>query len=257
MISRLTLLIPVMIISTAALGLGVELKDITFTTKDAGKVVFSHKTHLGKKTRTASNLSCKTCHESGKLKMRHYTMAEMEKGKSCGACHDGAQAFNLAKCTRCHKVKEITYKVKETGPVLFSHNRHLRTMQCSSCHSSIFKAGPNPRTTMAQMEKGKSCGACHDGKGGFKLSECVKCHPFKDKSYTVADAGDVLFSHKFHTGMYSCSECHPRLYLPGKGNVAVTMAGMEAQNSCGACHDGKSAFTVKENCEKCHQMGKK
>jgi len=41
MIARLTLLIPVMIISTAALGLGVELKDITFTTKDAGKVVLT------------------------------------------------------------------------------------------------------------------------------------------------------------------------------------------------------------------------
>lgn len=42
----------------------------------------------------------------------------------------------------------------------------------------------------------------------------------------------------------------------GKGNVTVSMAGMETQKSCGACHDGKSAFTVKENCEKCHQMGK-
>jgi c(7)-type cytochrome triheme protein len=183
-------------------------------------------------------------------------MAEMEKGKSCGACHNGTRAFALAKCTQCHKVREITYRVKATGPVTFSHTGHLRTLQCNSCHNGLFKAGPNPRATMAQMEKGKSCGACHHGKGAFKVSECGKCHPVREMAFNVKDAGNVLFSHKFHTGMYSCSECHPRLYLPGKGNVPVTMSGMEAQKSCGACHDGKSAFTVKENCEKCHKMGK-
>jgi len=257
MIPRLTLLVPVALIITTAFAQAMDLKDITYTTKDAGRVVFSHKSHLGNKTRTTSNLSCKTCHESSKLNTRHYTMAEMEKGKSCGACHNGAKAFALAKCIRCHKVKEITYKVKETGKVAFSHTGHLRTMQCDSCHNKIFKAGPNPRTTMAQMEKGKSCGACHNGKGAFKLNECVKCHPVKEKTYTVADAGNVLFSHNFHTGMYSCPECHPSLYLPVKGNQTVTMSQMEAKKSCGACHDGSSAFTVKENCEKCHQMGKK
>ena len=182
MISRLTLLIPSLLLAATTLAPAMELKDITFTTKDAGKVVFSHKTHLGRKTRTTSNFSCKTCHESSKLNTRHYTMAEMDKGKSCGACHNG--------------------------------------------------------------------------KGAFKVGECVKCHPVKEKTYAVKDAGNVLFSHKLHIGMYSCAECHPRLYLPGKGNVAVSMAGMETQKSCGACHDGKTAFTVKENCEKCHKMDK-
>jgi c(7)-type cytochrome triheme protein len=109
---------------------------------------------------------------------------------------------------------------------------------------------------MAQMEKGKSCGACHNGKGAFKVGECAKCHKVKEKTYAVKDAGNVLFSHTFHTGMYSCAECHPHLYSPGNGNATVSMAGMEAQKSCGACHDGKTAFTVKENCEKCHKMDK-
>ena len=85
MISRLTLLIPSLLLAATTLAPAMELKDITFTTKDAGKVVFSHKTHLGRKTRTTSNFSCKTCHESSKLNTRHYTMAEMDKGKSCGA----------------------------------------------------------------------------------------------------------------------------------------------------------------------------
>jgi c(7)-type cytochrome triheme protein len=31
-------------------------------------------------------------------------MAEMEKGKSCGACHDGKTAFaTTANCAKCHK----------------------------------------------------------------------------------------------------------------------------------------------------------
>jgi c(7)-type cytochrome triheme protein len=30
---------------------------------------------------------------------------------------------------------------------------------------------------MKQMEKGKSCGACHDGKKAFSVKgECAKCH---------------------------------------------------------------------------------
>ncbi len=255
MIFRLSILISAAILAATVPATAMELKDIQYSTKDAGKVIFSHKSHLQKKTRTTANFSCKSCHEAGKVKERHYTMADMEKGKSCGACHNGKKAFALSRCTQCHKVREINYAVKETGPLTFSHKTHLRTMQCNSCHNRIFKAGPNPRATMAQMEKGKSCGACHNGKKAFKVGECAKCHPLREKSYEVKDAGNVPFSHKFHIGMYSCGECHPRLYTPGKGNVTASMADMEKGKSCGACHDGKSAFTVKENCEKCHKTG--
>jgi c(7)-type cytochrome triheme protein len=30
------------------------------------------------------------------------------------------------------------------------------------------------------------------------------------------------------------------------------MKAMEQGKSCGACHNGKVAFSVKENCESCH-----
>jgi c(7)-type cytochrome triheme protein len=30
------------------------------------------------------------------------TMAEMQNGKFCGACHDGASAFGLFECNTCH-----------------------------------------------------------------------------------------------------------------------------------------------------------
>ncbi len=254
MISRLTVIVTAALLGTATWAPALELKDITFTTADAGKVVFSHKVHLQKKTRTTSNLDCKACHNSHMEKNVRYTMADMEKGKSCGMCHNGRKAFAVADCAKCHKVTTMVYKVKETGPVVFSHTVHLRTMQCGACHSKLYRTGQNPKVSMAEMEKGKSCGACHNGKKAFAVADCGKCHPYRDRKYTVKAAGSVAFSHKFHTGMYSCAECHPRLYQLGKGNATVSMTDMESKKSCGACHDGTSAFTVKENCAKCHQI---
>lgn len=254
MISRLTALIVITLLASVAMAPAMELKDIVYSTRDAGTVVFSHTIHLQKKSRTTSNLSCKTCHISKKDKNTHFTMADMDKGKSCGACHNGSRAFALANCTQCHKVREITYKVKETGPVTFSHTRHLQTMQCTACHSGIFNAGPNAKASMADMKKGKSCGACHNGKGAFALEDCAKCHPVREISYAVKGAGNVTFSHNSHLGMYGCAECHPRLYQTDRKNAAVSMTGMEEKKSCGGCHDGKTAFTVRENCATCHKL---
>ena len=109
---------------------------------------------------------------------------------------------------------------------------------------------------MAQMEKGLSCGACHNGKEAFKIDECAKCHPVKDVEFKLKDSGDVKFSHEFHTGLYKCGDCHTKLYLPSaKNKRGITMAEMEAAKSCGACHnEGKEAFSVKENCDRCHKM---
>ena len=108
--------------------------------------------------------------------------------------------------------------------------------------------------TMAQMEKGKSCGACHNGKDAFSSGDCLKCHPVRDVKFKVKDTGDVSFSHELHTGMFKCGDCHVKLYLPSVKNKRATMAEMEGGKSCGACHDGKAGFTVKENCDRCHKM---
>src|ERR1039457_3349625 len=96
--SRLTILIPVAFLAAVTMAPAMELKDITFKTANAGKVVFSHNTHLGKKSRTTSNLSCKECHKNGVGKIGRFTMADMEKGKSGGACHNGRKAFTLDHC---------------------------------------------------------------------------------------------------------------------------------------------------------------
>lgn len=66
--------------------------------------------------------------------------------------------------------------------------------------------------------------------------------------------GDVIFSHEIHVdGMVlACTECHAELYTSAKQHKVVTMQQMEKGKSCGACHDGKKAFSVKGDCAKCH-----
>jgi c(7)-type cytochrome triheme protein len=228
-----------------------ELKDITFNTEGGGKVVFSHKLHLQKKAAKTANTSCKTCHPSTNDRKQHFTMADMEKGKSCGQCHTGQKAFSISKCTGCHKVKEITFQVKETGPVHFSHNQHLKSMQCNACHNRLYATGPNKSVSMAEMEKGKSCGACHNGGKAFSIAKCDACHPApKQVVFKVKETGPTVFSHSRHLKQYSCSACHTRLFALGS-NKRASMAAMEKGRSCGACHNDRDAFSVAQ-CQKCH-----
>lgn len=230
-----------------------EIKDVTYNTDGGGKVVFSHQQHLKKKTAKSPNVSCKSCHENPRTAKTKYTMADMEKGKSCGKCHNGQRAFSVAKCTGCHKVKNVTFQIKETGPVVFSHVKHLKSMQCSACHNALYKTGPNKSVSMAEMDKGKSCGACHNGGKAFALAKCDGCHPApKQVVFKVKETGPTVFSHSKHVEMYSCSACHTKLYPLGSGK-AVTMAAMEKGKSCGACHNAKEAFAVAQ-CEKCHPV---
>lgn len=231
----------------------VNVRDVNFNTRNAGKVIFSHNDHI---TRKEMSNNCRACHDGifDLKKKRHYSMAEMEKGKSCGACHDGKKAFSVRECARCHQTREITYRVKATGPTRFSHKAHLaKSPDCGVCHPSVFAAGPNRRYTMKEMEKGKSCGACHNARKAFDLDTCVTCHPVKEITYRVKETGTTHFSHKFHVKVSGCTACHPGLYSPNRQNRRAGMAAMEKGKSCGACHNSKQAFSVKE-CSKCHPV---
>ena len=67
--------------------------------------------------------------------------------------------------------------------------------------------------------------------------------------------GDVTFSHDNHVeGMaLACTDCHDKLYLSKGQHKAVTMKKMQKGKSCGTCHNGKKAFSVKGDCAKCHK----
>ncbi len=70
-----------------------------------GKVTFDGKVHADK------GLKCADCHVKPKLfEMKKggdkITMAAINEGKFCGACHNGTKAFaakDPADCKKCHK----------------------------------------------------------------------------------------------------------------------------------------------------------
>ncbi|MBT0654038.1 cytochrome c3 family protein [Geomobilimonas luticola] len=258
--SRFTMLAVLATLLLTVVTYAKETKDIQFRFNNADPVVFSHDVHLNK-----YNNNCRICHNAiYNLKQRKsFTMAEMEKTKSCGACHSGIKAFSVASekdCTRCHKGKprNVNFKVKGLSEVVFSHDTHIAKTggKCKSCHNGKVITGKEKNVTMAQMEKGKTCGACHDGKKAFTVAgNCGNCHRGmkpQNVNFKVKGISDVTFSHEIHTGMYSCKDCHTKVFPYKAGAVHNTMADMDKGKSCGACHNGKDAFTSAGSCEKCH-----
>ena len=67
------------------------------------------------------------------------------------------------------------------GVVTFRHESHLDSARpdCTACHSRLFpilKSAKRPVLKHADMEKGKLCGACHDGKSAHGFDDCTSCH---------------------------------------------------------------------------------
>jgi c(7)-type cytochrome triheme protein len=256
----LLLVISVLFLSVICAG-AVETKDIKFNFKNASPVVFSHEVHLKE-----YNNNCRMCHNAlFDLKdIKRYTMAEMEKTKSCGACHSGVKAFSVASdknCSRCHtgKPQNVPYTVKGLGTVVFSHTIHIAKIggACKTCHNGKVITGKEKAVTMAEMEKGRTCGACHNGKRTFTVSaNCDRCHKTlkpKEITFNLKGVTPASFSHTFHTSVYSCKDCHTKTF-PYKTVVGkTTMDDMAKGKSCGTCHNGKDAFASSGDCDKCHK----
>jgi c(7)-type cytochrome triheme protein len=240
-----------------------ETRDIRFHFKNAEPVVFSHDFHL-----TKYNNNCKVCHNVifNIREKRRFTMAEMEKTRSCGACHTGVKAFSVTdekSCIRCHKGKprSITYKLKGATTAVFSHDLHIAKTggKCRSCHNGKVITGGKIKVSMERMEKGESCGACHNGKKAFSVDDnCGACHkgmkPPKEMRFKSGNINDAVFSHAFHLEMmFTCKECHTRIFPYKAGRKHATMADMEKGKSCGVCHNDRDAASVIGNCDRCHK----
>jgi c(7)-type cytochrome triheme protein len=77
---------------------------------------------------------------------------------------------------------DIIYPVEGMASALFSHDAHVSKakQKCSECHYALYTTHAQHKVAgMAGMQKGKSCGACHDGKRAFGVVDqkhCEKCH---------------------------------------------------------------------------------
>jgi c(7)-type cytochrome triheme protein len=74
------------------------------------------------------------------------------------------------------------------GVVTFRHGAHVDASQpdCTTCHPKLFPIVKRTASSAApaairhaDMEKGKSCGSCHDGKSAHGLDDCGTCHKTK------------------------------------------------------------------------------
>ena len=73
--------------------------------------------------------------------------------------------------------------------------------------------------------------------------------------------GQVTFNHSTHVGMQAktdCTVCHPKAFRILKADAgtrpAITHAAMDKGAYCGACHDGKKAFALEDDCTNCHKQ---
>lgn len=77
---------------------------------------------------------------------------------------------------------------------------------------------------------------------------------------TVGSPGKVTFRHGSHVDpkQPQCTSCHPKLFrileagTPAEGGP-ITHGRMAAGRECGACHNGKVAFGLQDNCTACHR----
>ena len=76
--------------------------------------------------------------------------------------------------------KVIEYTSSKEGKVVFDGKAHAdKGLKCPDCHTKIapMKKGEAPKH--ADMEAGKACGTCHDGKKAVGVKDkanCSKCH---------------------------------------------------------------------------------
>jgi c(7)-type cytochrome triheme protein len=77
---------------------------------------------------------------------------------------------------------DVTYDGADgsPGPVVFSHDSHVLFAEhnCTVCHPGAFSIlHPAGRITHEEMDAGKKCGICHDGKGASGVQDaCDSCH---------------------------------------------------------------------------------
>lgn len=210
-------------------------------------------------------LPCFRCHSFQKF--RHPEKGSFshpvhrDKGYHCNQCHSfKAHSFmktNTDLCNNCHNLKVIAFSYTAM-PSRFNHERHA-ALGCKECHPGLFpmKKGTT-RISMDEIYRGIYCGTCHNGKKAFSSSECTRCHEMKSFSrelrYKVEGIGDVVFSHKFHTSLFSCDQCHSSTFPMKKTKGKMTMDEINNGKYCGACHNGSTASPASE-CGKCHQIG--
>ncbi|HXJ35582.1 MAG TPA: c(7)-type cytochrome triheme domain-containing protein [Candidatus Eisenbacteria bacterium] len=104
---------------------------------------------------------------------------------------------------------------------------------------------------MLAMALGRALASAADGKPTVQLPA--------DRTFAGAEGspGPVVFSHETHVAFSDgrCVACHPAPFRMLRPTGGFTHAEMDAGRQCGICHDGKTARSVKDDCDHCHGGG--
>ena len=80
-----------------------------------------------------------------------------------------------------------------------------------------------------------------------------------DVTYEPKGVGKVVFTHEYHVSLKNqkCGNCHYKTFQmkSGESTYKMDMSMLTKGQFCGSCHDGKSAFDVKDasSCKRCHK----
>jgi len=94
----------------------------------------------------------------------------------------GLVAFLCAQSLALAKIGggDITFKLKDAADVIYSHDVHLTKagLKCADCHFRLYSTvETHSKVRMDEMERGLSCGACHNGRRAFDVKgSCARCH---------------------------------------------------------------------------------
>jgi len=76
--------------------------------------------------------------------------------------------------------KTVDYVRSASSRVIFEGKTHGDAgFKCTDCHPKIFPTKKSETLGMGEMNAGKSCGACHNGRDAFATNdpfECTRCH---------------------------------------------------------------------------------
>lgn len=158
----------------------------------------------------------------------------------------------------CAPKKPEKEKLQKEPEIIISRDEALGGLPCFKCHSyqkfTTSQKGAFPH--QKHLDAGYHCNQCHDVKGHKSIvinrDICNVCHNLK----TITLKKTVLpsrFNHEIHAGLFSCKECHPKLFTMKAGSNNILMNDIYKGEFCGFCHNGKKAFSSLE-CSRCHNI---
>lgn len=140
---------------------------------------------------------------------------------------------------------------------IISRDAAIGSIPCFTCHAykKFISAEKGTFSHAVHKDKGYHCNQCHISRAHRSMKTntalCNDCH--KLKIFTYKESGfPSKFNHESHAKP-GCKECHPAVFRMKRGSEKITMEHIYKGRQCGACHDGKKAFSSSE-CARCHDM---